>query len=343
MDAAALEAGLTAFLTSHVGPQARIEGLRPLAGGASRDMYEFELAEGERRSRYVLRMDPDEGRMQSDRSEEFHLLRLAAEAGVRVPRVYWLGSPEDGLGRAFLVMERLAGETLARRLLREPRYERTRERLPHELARELARIHAIEVEDPRLRALRDRAPAADDPRRFALAELDRYRTLLEVVDEGYPRPVLALAGRWLEQNAPAAARVCLVHGDFRVGNVMFDEKGLVAVLDWELAHIGDPLEDLGWLAVRAWRFGRDDRAIGGLADREAFWRDYAHESGHPVDANAARWWELFGNWKWAIICIVQAASHRAGRYPNVELASLGRRVAEVEWEILELLETCDAR
>src|SRR5262249_31949082 len=157
-----------------------------------------------------------------------------------------------------------------------------RSALPGDLARELARIHAIDVGDERVSALRTRAAAGDDPRRFARFEIARYRDLLAVADQGWPRPALRFAERWLLAHAPACDRATLVHGDFRVGNVMFDERGLTAVLDWELAHVGDPLEDLGWLAVRAWRFGRDDLAVGGLCARESFWELYERETGAPI-------------------------------------------------------------
>jgi aminoglycoside phosphotransferase (APT) family kinase protein len=227
--------------------------------------------------------------------------------------------------------------------LRDDAYARARVALPGELARELACIHAIDVEDARLAELRARAPSDADPKRFARYEVARYRALIDAADGDWARPALRFAERWLLVRAPDARRAALVHGDFRIGNVMFDERGLTAVLDWELAHVGDALEDLGWLAVRAWRFGRDELAIGGLCSREELWSSYERESGVSIDHDSALWWEVFGNWKWAIICVLQAASHKTGRYPNIELASLGRRVAEVEWELIRLLEEVDAR
>jgi aminoglycoside phosphotransferase (APT) family kinase protein len=238
-------------------------------------------------------------------------------------------------------MDRLAGEAIARKLHREDRYAKARDRLPADLAHSLARIHSIDPDDRRLASLRadDAGGKADGD--FAAREIARYRELLAHAGVGQPFPVLALAARWLEHSRPPCARQMVVHGDFRIGNVMFDENGLTGVLDWELAHLGDPLEDLGWLAVRAWRFGRDDLAIGGLCSRERFWALYERESGRRVDPAAVRYWEIFGNWKWAVICVMQGASHKAGGRRDVELAAIGRRVAEVEWEILDLLEEAD--
>jgi aminoglycoside phosphotransferase (APT) family kinase protein len=340
-----LRAALESFLARKCGRAVRVEGFAPLAGGASREMFAFDLHGGADAAvrELVLRMDPAPGRMQSDRADEYRLLEAADAAGVRVPVVRWLGDAEDGLGARFIVMDRVRGDAIARRLLRDDAYARARAALPGDLARELARIHGIDLEDARLATLRARAPAGADAARFAHHEIDRYRTLLDAADQGWPRPALRFAERWLLARAPHARRPALVHGDFRIGNVMFDERGLTAVLDWELAHVGDAMEDLGWLAVRAWRFGRDELPVGGLCGREEFWAAYERESGASIDRGAASWWEVFGNWKWAIICVLQAASHKAGRYPNIELASLGRRVAEVEWELIARLEESDAR
>jgi aminoglycoside phosphotransferase (APT) family kinase protein len=248
------------------------------------------------------------------------------------------GSEDEGLGGAFFVMDHVRGEAIARRLLRDERYAATRAALPAQLGCELARTHTIDLEDESLAFLRSRAPAGGDPRRFALAEVDRYRQILDMFAADQPYPLLRLAARWLTDHAPAVSRAVLVHGDFRVGNVMFDEKGLTAVLDWELCHVGDPIEDLGWLCVKTWRFGNDALAAGGLCSREELVRHYVSAGGSVVPTEALRWWELFGNWKWAVICRMQAERHKAGKRLDLELAAIGRRVAETEREILALLD-----
>jgi aminoglycoside phosphotransferase (APT) family kinase protein len=132
--------------------------------------------------------------------------------------------------------------------------------------------------------------------------------------------------------------VRVVHGDFRIGNVIFGPEGLRAVLDWELAHVGDPMEDVGWLCVRSWRFGADDRPAGGLCGREEFFAAYERAGGVAIERAAAHWWEVFGNLRWGIMCIMQARTFLDGVVRSVELASLGRRVAEMELELLELTE-----
>jgi aminoglycoside phosphotransferase (APT) family kinase protein len=343
MHDADLTAALERSLGDHFGRSVVISDLELLAGGASRNIYGFTArVAGEAAPRsLVARSDAAPGRIRGSGVDEFSLVSAAAEAGARVPRVYCRGRAGGENGTDFYVMDRLAGEAIARKLHREDRYAKTREKLPDDIAYALARIHSIDPADPRLASLRPDDAGGTKVDDFAAREIARYRELLVHAGAGHPFPLLALAARWLEHSRPPCARQTVVHGDFRIGNVMFDENGLTGVLDWELAHLGDPLEDLGWLAVRAWRFGRDDLAIGGLCSRERFWALYECESGRRVDPAAARYWEIFGNWKWAVICVMQGASHKAGVRPDVELAAIGRRVAEVEWEILDLLEEAD--
>ncbi len=327
-------------LSARFGFDVEVGGLARLPGGASCEIYAFRapVAAGEPPRDLVLRMDPPGGSIEGDRREEYRLLDAAGRGGVTVPRVYADGDPTDRIRGAFLVMDRIRGEAIARRLLRDERYEVTRRALPGDLACELARIHAIDTADPTLDFLGARVPEGADGRRFALAEVTRLRSGLDVVGGGRPYPVLALAGRWLAQNAPEIEKPAVVHGDYRVGNVMFDEAGLTAVLDWELSHLGDPAEDLGWLCVRAWRFGRDERAVGGLCSRGDLTEAYAAAGGSEVSRERLRYWEIYGNWKWAVICLMQESRHKAGRYPDIELATIGRRVADTEWELLELLD-----
>jgi aminoglycoside phosphotransferase (APT) family kinase protein len=257
--------------------------------------------------------------------------------------VHWRGEFEAGGDRrTYVVMDRVSGEAIARRLLRDDAYADTRRVLPEQLAGELAKIHSIAADDPRLGCL-EKQRLAGEGEGFATAEVRRYRELLKFASDGHPMPVLVYAGRWLSRNVPVAPRTSLVHGDFRIGNVMFDEKGLAAVLDWELAHMGDPVEDIGWFFVRAWRFGANDLAAGGLSSREAFLQAYERAGGVSVDRDAVRYWEIFGNWKWAVICVLQAAGYKASGKPDVELAAIGRRVAETEREALALLASADAK
>jgi aminoglycoside phosphotransferase (APT) family kinase protein len=314
-------------------PGARVSALRPLAGGASRESWAFDLVGVDGRTRHlVLRRDPAGRSLQGSRREEFLILRAAAAAGVPVPAVHFCEEDAAILGSPFFVMDFVGGETLARRLLRDAEYEAARAALPEQLAQALVRIHAMDVRDPALAFLAAPPPGTTP----AATELARWEDIYRTATPD-PHPAIELALRWLAPRAPAPSARRLVHGDFRIGNVIFGPEGLRAVLDWELTRIGDPMEDLGWLCVRAWRFGAA-LPVGGLCERERLFAAYERAGGIRVDAAAVRWWEVFGNFKWATICIMQARSVLDGVVKSLELASLGRRVVEMEAELLALTE-----
>jgi len=314
-------------------PAAQVSALRPLAGGASRESWAFELVHADGRVEHlVLRRDPAGRTIQGSRRQEFLILRAAAAAGVPVPAVRFCEDDASILGSPFFVMEFVAGETLARRLLRDAEYAPARAALPEQLATALARIHAMDARDPALGFL-PMPPAETSP---AAAELARWEDIYRAATPD-PHPAIELALRWLVPRVPAAAERRIVHGDFRIGNVIFGPEGLRAVIDWELPHVGDPMEDIGWLCVRSWRFGAP-APVGGLCDRERFFAAYERAGGVRVDPAAVRWWEVLGNFKWATICIMQARSVLDGAVKSLELASLGRRVVEMEVELMALTE-----
>jgi aminoglycoside phosphotransferase (APT) family kinase protein len=336
-----MQANLAAFIAGEEGVAAdavEVSGLRRLAGGASRLLFAVDVSIETRTAdgaplALVLRQDPP-GRIQAGGMElEFELLRAAAEAGVPVPRVYWCCTDHDVLGSPFFAMERIDGEAIARRLLRDDAYAGARKVMTVELGTILARIHRI---DPSRPSLAGRLPAPPPGVPPSIVEIDRIaagRRQLEVE----PHPVLDLACRWLRERAPRPPHLRFVHGDYRVGNVMFDARGTRAILDWELSHIGDPVEDLGWLCVRAWRFG-GALPVGGLGTREELVAAYEAEGGAPVDPDALRFWEACGNYKLALVFISQARAFLDGAHATVELASLGRRTAEAEDELLRLMD-----
>jgi aminoglycoside phosphotransferase (APT) family kinase protein len=331
---------LARFIAAQEGARSvSVTGLRQLAGGASREIWSLD-AEYERdgapvRLPLVLRRDPSASGVQSQRRDEFVLLRAAAAAGVPVPRVYWIADTPDVLGTPFFLMERIEGEAIPRRLLRDDEFAGARKVLPAQFGRILAQIHSIDVHDPELGFL----TAPTDGQSPAASELNRYEQIYRAIAPD-PHPVIELAFRELRMHMPRSTALAVVHGDYRLGNVMVGPDGVRAVLDWELAHLGDPMEDLGWLCVRAWRFGNDDRAVAGLGARSELFSAYEEGGGHPVDPLHVRYWELFGNLKWAIICIMQAKTHLDGLKNSVELASLGRRISETELELLNLIEGC---
>jgi aminoglycoside phosphotransferase (APT) family kinase protein len=315
----------------------RVHGLRRLAGGASRETWAFDLEApggegGAERKRLVLRRDPP-GRGEGDRSLEFRVVRAAHAAGVPVPRPHFACTDPEVLGTSFYLMDFEPGEALARRLLRDERYAGAREKMTAQLAQIAARIHAIPVDGPELAGLA--APPSGTT--GADAELARVAQGVAAM-AAEPHPVLDLALRWLRARLPARARTTLVHGDFRVGNVLFDENGARAMLDWELCKLGDPVEDLGWLCTRAWRFGSDRLPAGGIGTREDLLAAYRAAGGGEIDPEHLRFWEAMGSYKVALVFIQQSWVYLSGKVPSLELASLGRRTAEAEEELVRLME-----
>jgi aminoglycoside phosphotransferase (APT) family kinase protein len=244
---------------------------------------------------------------------EAQLLRAAAGAGVPVPEVL----DHDA---SSIVMTRLDGETIPRRILREPEFARTRERLAAEAGATLAQIQTI--------------PRADIVGLDEQDQLEQFAVVLSGLPD--PFPVLEHGVRELRNTRPPGGGSVVVHGDFRLGNLIVGPGGLVAVLDWELAHAGDPLEDLGWFCVKSWRF-HSPLPAGGVGTYDQFVGAYEDASGRPVDRSALRWWEALGTLKWGVMCAVQASLHLSGVLRSVELATIGRRVCEVEWDLLGYL------
>jgi aminoglycoside phosphotransferase (APT) family kinase protein len=328
---------LTDFLKrSHGARSVRVEGLRLLTGGASRQTWSFDAVIEDAQGRVstlplVLRSDPRRGLNLMPRDVEYRLLKAAGEERVAVPKVHLMG--DDSLGMPFFLMERVEGETIPRRLLRDDIYAQARRAMTGQLAAILARVHRVPVERHGLDVL----PAPPPDCSPAENEVIRYEQTYRAITPE-PHPAFELAFRWLRQRLPPTDRRALVHGDYRIGNVIFGPEGARAILDWELAHIGDPMEDLGWICVRSWRFGNDDLPVGGIGTREEFWRAYEAAGGFPVEPESLRFWEVFGNLRWGIICIMQAKTYLDGLSPSVELASIGRRTAETEWELLNLME-----
>ena len=291
--------------------------LRRLTGGASRETWSFRAGD----ERLVLQRERA-GAVASGRSMETEaaLLAAAAAAGVPVAEVVASGAGETPLGSGFMVARFVEGETIARRILRDDDYAVARAQLAAQCGRALAGVHAID-------------PSAV-PGLERTDELARYREVLDGF--GDPVPAFELAFRWLHDNRPERQGETVVHGDFRLGNLMVADDGLCAVVDWELAHLGDPMEDLGWLCVRAWRFGGDG-PVAGVGTYDELFDAYAAASGRPVDASVVRWWEVLGTLKWGIMCIMQARAHLDGWTRSVELAAIGRRVCENEHDLLLLL------
>jgi aminoglycoside phosphotransferase (APT) family kinase protein len=310
-----------AALTEILGREVEISAPVLLAGGASKEAWSVD-ADGERllvRRAAATVMHHHTLTL----AQEYAAIEAAYDAGVKVPKPY--GYVADLAGREAFAMERLEGDTIGRRIVRKDELAAARARLPVQLAEELAKIHAIPPE---------RLPF--------LPEAGIERMVTELDEIGEPHPAIELGLWWLRENRPPDRARVVNHGDYRIGNVVVDERGLVGVLDWEFAHLDDPVRDVAFGMVRAWRFGVPEKRLGGVGDVGPYLARYNELTGFDVQPEELDYWELAGNVAWAIGCLTQAQRHLSGLDRSVELATLGRLGAEVEYEICHLLEKVGA-
>lgn len=289
-----------------------------LSGGASRETWSFD-AVGPDGTRHLVLQRRRPG-SDGDMDLEARVVRAARAGGVPAPAVVAWSGDSAALGAPFTIVERVDGETIARKILRDDEYAAARPRLAGQLGRAAAALHTI---DP-----------TTVPGLQLVDELARYREALDA--SGQPHPAFELAFRWLEANRPDPRPPAIVHGDFRLGNIIVGSDGLRAVIDWELAHVGEPLADLGWMCVKAWRY-RSPGRVAGVGDVAQLLDAYEEGSGIHVDPEVLRWWEVFGTLKWGVICIMQADVHLSGASRSHELAAIGRRVCENEYDLFLVL------
>nr|WP_110727539.1 phosphotransferase family protein [Mycolicibacterium porcinum] len=320
-ETAALVPRLVDVLTPVLGDEMGVENLRELTGGASRTTWSFDAVTDSARRPLILRTGaPDE--VHAGMELEAGAQRAAAAAGAPVPHVLIADDSVTALGDPFLICDFIGGETIVRRIQRKLD-DAGRARLLTQCAQALAAIHR-----------------AEPPALPGLVEQDQVSQWREQLDEmGDTTATFEWVFRWLDANRPAPSPSRLVHGDFRMGNVIVDDSGLAAVLDWELVHLGEVYEDLAWFCIRAWRFGAPAHlGAGGLGSIENFLDAYEAAGGATLDRSAIRWWLVLATLRWGIICRYQAERHLSGQTRSVELATIGRRVCETEWDLLGLLD-----
>lgn len=309
---------LEAVLRPALGDDVVVENLRALTGGASRTTWAFDAVTDERHA-LILRTGPPDD-VHASMELEAAVQQRAAAAGAPVPQIVTADNSTAALGNPYLICNAIAGETIVRRIYRTLD-DAGRDRLLRQCAQALADIHRA------------------DPADLGLTESDQLSEWRDRLDEmGDTTATFEWAFRWLAANRPSPSAHVLVHGDFRMGNLIVDESGLAAVLDWELVYTGEVYEDLAWFCIRAWRFGApEDLGAGGLGSIESFLSAYESAAGTELDRDVFRWWLTVATLRWGVICRFQAERHLSGQSPSVELAAIGRRVAETEWDVLDLL------
>jgi len=322
---------LQAVIARSLGRPGEVFNLTRLTGGATRVTWSFDACIGDALQPLILQQCPARP---ASSSEPVHrmarvtggmdaaLMQDAERAGVPVPRVRLILDPEDGLGPGFIT-DRLEGETIGSRIARGEKFAQARESMAAQCGEILARIHAIDAGRQEFLS-----------RQGAAEQLTIYRDVWDRFD--YPNPAMELGFRWVQDHLPEPVPARLVHGDFRNGNFIAGPNGIRAVLDWELAHLGDPMEDLGWLCMRTWRFGGSG-PVGGFGRREDLFESYEAAGGTHVDAARVRFWEAFGCLKWAVMCMIKGQGYLSGTGLGVEGLAIGRRVSEPIYDFLNLV------
>jgi aminoglycoside phosphotransferase (APT) family kinase protein len=322
-----MEALLGRSIASWCAGATGVVGAVRLSGGASQETWSFDIVHPDGNIGAILRRAPQGYGAAPARAAglnaEAVLMQLAHAAGVPSPQVMHVLQPQDELGTGF-IMQRVEGETIARKILRDEQFAKARPILAHQLGTVAAGIHGLAL--AQLPELRHMTAAKE------IGELERdYRSL------NWPRPVFELALRWLRARDPGPSEeVTLVHGDFRHGNFVIGSDGVRAVLDWELAHIGDPMEDLGWICVNSWRYGEIDKPVGGLGSREELFAGY-EAAGRRVNPDRVMFWEVMGTLRWGVMCCGMMQRFRIGPEHSLERAMIGRRSSETEIDLLRLL------
>lgn len=337
----ALAPKLEAYLSDRLSGSVKVTEMVSLSGGACQENYlvALDVSGGPDAGHHdlVLRTDKGGALLNSlSRADEFVVARAAHVAGVRTPEPRWLEKDASVLGNPFYLMQKISGRAHGRYVVKDRELNAYRAKMPTDIARNLAAIHSLR---PGANSDLDAVlgpgpvPASTGP---ALAGVAHLLSGLDALGE--PHPALELGLNWLRANAPTTAQPVLVHGDFRTGNFMVSPDGLQGIVDWEFAHWGDPHEDLSWLCMRDWRFGKNNRPVGGFANRDEFYALYETASGTAVDPERVRYWEIFGNAAWGLGAAQQARRHLTGQDRGIEYASIGRRSGEMEWELMRLIE-----
>lgn len=327
-----LSAALRRALAPVLGP-VEIDGLRRLTGGASRETWSFDATGGGERHELLLRRDFAGGATQNpdflagradalDRAGEYALIGFLHERGLPVPRPVVLPDAAE-LADSF-IMERVAGESRPHVIVRDFGHGTGEGSLAAQLGAALAAIHGLDTED---------LPPV--PLRGTTEKFEIVRTLL---DRGPTRPALELALRWCRDNAPADDDPQLVHGDFRTANYIIGPDGnLRSIIDWEFSHRGDRHEDLAFLCMRAWRFGADEREVSGIGHRADLYRGYEAAGGAPIDPDAMHYADVLCHLYTGAVFLMRAVQFADGTERSLEGAAIARRVAEIEYDLLALL------
>ena len=307
-----------------VGVEGKVSNLEPLTGGASKEIWKFEVSNAKQSTKMILRRGSGiEGPLAIKTADEARIQKEVIKVGAPVPIILAVSKNEEELGDSY-IMHFVEGESIARKILRDKEYKKALPILAYQCGEAIAKIHNVDINNF---SFLPKKPAEDQLE-------DLYSTYQSFRQ---PSPVFEYAYLWLKEQDFGNFQESLVHGDFRLGNIIVNADGLQSIIDWELAHIGNPLQDLGWLCGNSWRFGKNNKVVGGFGELEDLLEGYNSVSKLKVNKEMVRSWQVFGTFRWGVICLIQAYAHLNGAINSIEKAAIGRRVSETEIDIVDLL------
>ena len=307
-----------------VGIEGKVSNLEPLTGGASKEIWKFEVSNAKQSTKMILRRGSGiEGPLAIKTADEARIQKEVIKVGAPVPIILAVSKNEEELGDSY-IMHFVEGESIARKILRDKEYKKALPILAYQCGEAIAKIHNVDINNF---SFLPKKPAED--------QLEDLYSTYQSFEQ--PSPVFEYAYLWLKEQDFGNFQESLVHGDFRLGNIIVNADGLQSIIDWELAHIGNPLQDLGWVCGNSWRFGKNDKVVGGFGELEDLLEGYNSVSKLKVNKEMVKCWQVFGTFRWGVICLIQAYAHLNGTINSIEKAAIGRRVSETEIDIVDLL------
>ena len=307
-----------------VGIEGKVSNLEPLTGGASKEIWKFEVSNAKKSTKMILRRGSGiEGPLAIKTADEARIQKEVIKVGAPVPIILAVSKNEEELGDSY-IMHFVEGESIARKILRDKEYKKALPILAYQCGEAIAKIHNVDINNF---SFLPKKPAED--------QLEDLYSTYQSFEQ--PSPVFEYAYLWLKEQDFGNFQESLVHGDFRLGNIIVNADGLQSIIDWELAHIGNPLQDLGWVCGNSWRFGKNDKVVGGFGELEDLLEGYNSISKLKVNKEMVKCWQVFGTFRWGVICLIQAYAHLNGTINSIEKAAIGRRVSETEIDIVDLL------
>ena len=307
-----------------VGIEGKVSNLEPLTGGASKEIWKFEISNAKQSTKMILRRGSGiEGPLAIKTADEARIQKEVIKVGAPVPIILAVSKNEEELGDSY-IMHFVEGESIARKILRDKEYKKALPILAYQCGEAIAKIHNVDINNF---SFLPKKPAED--------QLEDLYSTYQSFEQ--PSPVFEYAYLWLKEQDFGNFQESLVHGDFRLGNIIVNAEGLQSIIDWELAHIGNPLQDLGWVCGNSWRFGKNDKVVGGFGELEDLLEGYNSVSKLKVNKEMVKCWQVFGTFRWGVICLIQAYAHLNGTINSIEKAAIGRRVSETEIDIVDLL------